>query len=78
MLAKIEWDKIGEMLYVAPIAALLVAVTFAVVIVGVARADEARREGSARSAAAFSVLAVVSLTAFAAVVVYGVTIIFSK
>jgi hypothetical protein len=78
VLAQIEWDKIGELLYVAPIAAIAVAITFSLVIVGVARADEARREGATRTAAAFSVVAAVSLAAFAAVVVYGVTIIVQK
>jgi hypothetical protein len=78
VLAQIEWDKIGQLLYVAPIAAIAVAIAFSLVIVGVARADEARRGGATRVAAAFSLVAAVALVSFAAVVVYGVTIIVQK
>jgi hypothetical protein len=78
MLAQIEWNKIGELLYVAPVAAIAIAITFSVVIVGVARADDARRAGTGHRAALYSALAVVALAAFAAVVVYGVTIIIQK
>ena len=78
MLAKIEWNKIGELLYVAPIAALAVGIAFSLIIVGVARADDARREGNGAAATMYSALAFASLAAFAAVVVYGVTIIIQK
>ncbi|MDX6702143.1 MAG: hypothetical protein QOF26_2369 [Baekduia sp.] len=78
MLAKIEWNKIGELLYVAPIAALAVAIAFSLIIVGVARADDARREGNGATATMYSALAFASLAAFAAVVIYGVTIIVQK
>jgi uncharacterized membrane protein YhaH (DUF805 family) len=78
MLAKIEWNKIGELLYVAPTAALAVAITFSLIIVGVARAEDARRDGNGATATMYSALAFASLAAFAAVVVYGVTIIVQK
>lgn len=78
-LAEIEWDKIGELLWVAPIAGLAVAITYALMIVGFARATEARRDGSGGIAAmAYSLLALVSTVAFFAVVVYGVVIIVKK
>jgi hypothetical protein len=78
MLATIEWDKIGELLYVAPLAGLAVAITYALMIVGWARADEARRDGAGGIALAYSVLGAVATLAFLAVVVYGVTIIIKK
>ena len=80
MLAVIEWDKIGELLWVAPLAGLAVAVTYSFMIVGWARASEARREGGrgAGVAAAYSVLGVVSTLCFLAVVVFGVTVIVNK
>ncbi|HWH92274.1 MAG TPA: hypothetical protein VNT03_00300 [Baekduia sp.] len=76
--AVIEWDKIGELLWVAPVAGLAVAITYALMIVGYARAGEARREGSGGAATAYSILAAASTLAFLAVVVYGLTIIVNK
>jgi hypothetical protein len=80
MLGSIEWDKIGELLYVAPIAGLLVAITYSLMIVGWARASEARRGegGGGAGAVAYSVLGVVATVAFLAVVVYGVLVIVNK
>jgi TRAP-type mannitol/chloroaromatic compound transport system permease small subunit len=78
VLATIEWDKIGELLYVAPLAGLAVAITYALMIVGWARASEARRDGAGGVAVAYSVLGTVATLAFLAVVVYGVTIIIKK
>jgi len=76
--AVIEWDKIGELLWVAPLAGLAVAITYSLMIVGFARAGEARRDGAGTARMAYSVLAVLSTVAFLAVVVYGVTIIVKK
>jgi uncharacterized membrane protein YhaH (DUF805 family) len=78
MLAKIEWDQIAELLYVAPVAGLTVAITFSVLILGVARAGDAQRTGASRTAAAYSLLAVVAMLAFAATVVFGVQVIITK
>lgn len=78
MIAAIEWSKIGELLWVAPVAGLAVAITFSVLILGVSRAGDHRREGTGGGAAAFTALAVVAGIAFAAVVVYGVEIITTK
>jgi hypothetical protein len=55
-----------------------VAIAFSLIIVGVARADDARREGNGATATVYSALAFVSLAVFAAVVIYGVTIIVKK
>ncbi|HEV7492582.1 hypothetical protein [Baekduia sp.] len=78
MLATIEWDKIGELLWVAPLAALAVSVTFSLMIVGSARATDAQRAGAATTAMLYSVVAIVSGLAFAAVVVFGVGVIVNK
>ena len=78
MLGVIEWNKIGELLWVAPVAGLAVAVTFSLLITGAARAEEARREGAGSSALAYSVLALVAGLAFCAVVIYGVEVIVKK
>jgi hypothetical protein len=77
--AAIEWDKIGELLWAAPLAGLAVAITYALMIVGFARADDTRRDGGgAATAMAYTVLGVLSTLAFFAVVAYGVIIIVKK
>jgi hypothetical protein len=77
--ATIDWDAIGELVWVAPLAGLAVAITYSFMIVGFARSSEARREGSGGvTAVAYSLLALVSTAAFLAVVVYGVVIIVKK
>ncbi|WCB94731.1 hypothetical protein DSM104299_03470 [Baekduia alba] len=77
--ASIDWDAIGELLWVAPLAGLAVAITYSLMLVGFARAMEARRDGSGGAAGvAYSLLAIVSTAAFLGVVVYGVVIIVKK
>jgi hypothetical protein len=76
--AVIEWDKIGELLYVAPLAGLAVSITYALMIVGWSRAGEARRAGSGGTAVAYSALGALATLGFLGVVVFGVTIIINK
>ena len=80
MIAAIEWDKIGQLLWAAPLAGLAVSITYSLMIVGYARADEAppqrRRQRDARMA--YTLLALLSTAAFFAVVAYGVIIIVKK
>jgi hypothetical protein len=78
VLATIDWDKIGELLYVAPLAGLAVAISYALMIVGWARANEARQQGAGGSVLAYSALGVVATIAFLGVVVFGVTVIVNK
>jgi hypothetical protein len=78
-LATIDWDAIGQLLWVAPIAGIAVSVTYALMIVGYARADEARRrENAGTTTMAYTLLALASTAAFLAVVVFGVVIIVKK
>ena len=77
-MAAIEWDKLAELLYVAPIAGLVVAVTFSLLILGWSRADEARRVGAAGTATAFGLVALLAGAAFFGAVVYGISVIVSK
>ncbi|MES1193942.1 MAG: hypothetical protein ABUM26_06415 [Solirubrobacterales bacterium] len=78
MLAKIDWDTIGELLWAAPLSALAVALSFSLMIMGSARATDAQRAGSGTTAMLYSVVALVSGLAFAAVVVFGVGVIVNK
>jgi uncharacterized membrane protein len=73
--AHIEWNKIGELLWAAPLAGVAVAMTFSLLILGISRAGDARRDRAGGVATAYSALAVVAALAFVAVVVYGVEII---
>jgi len=66
MLAEIQWDMIGELLWAAPLAALAVSITFSLMIMSSARAM------------LYSVVALVSGLAFTAVVVFGVGVIVNK
>jgi hypothetical protein len=78
MLGTIEWGKIGELIWVAPVAGLAVAITFSLVIMGAARAEDARRDGVGGTALAYSLMALLAGLAFCGVVVYGVSIIVNK
>jgi hypothetical protein len=78
MLATIEWDKIGELLWVAPLAALAVSITFSLMIMGAARATDARRAGGGTAAMLYSVVALLATVGFFSVVVYGVVVIINK
>ena len=71
--AVVEWDKIGELLWVAPLAGLAVAITYALMIVGYARAGRDSATGMA-----YTLLALVSTAAFLAVVIFGVVVIVNK
>jgi hypothetical protein len=78
MLAAIEWDKIGELLWAAPVAALAVSITFSLIIMGSSRATDARRAGAGTTAMLYSVVALLATVGFAAVVVYGIVVIINK
>jgi hypothetical protein len=78
MLGAIEWDKIGELVWVAPVAALAISLTFSLMILGSGRAAEARRGGAGGAAMLYSLLALLATVAFTAVVVYGVVVIVNK
>jgi hypothetical protein len=75
MTAQIEWDKIAQLLWAAPLAALAVSITFATLILSLSRAADARRAHASVQAASYSALAVASGIAFAAIVVLGIDII---
>jgi hypothetical protein len=78
VLAKIEWDQIGELLWAAPLSALAVSLSFSLLILGSARATDARREGAGGVATLYGALALVAGVAFCAAVVYGISIITTK
>jgi hypothetical protein len=78
MTASIDWGTIGELLWAGPAAAIAVSLAYSLLILGVARASDARREGAAGVAALYGTLAVVAAAAFFGMVVFGITVIASK
>ena len=78
LMAKIDWSAIGRLLWAAPLAGIAVALTFAVLILGVSRAEDARRDGSGGVSTVYSAAALVAGLAFVGVVVYGISVITTK
>ena len=75
MIAEIKWDALGELLYVAPVTAVGVSIIYSLVILGVARAGEARREGAAGMAAIHGTMAAVAAAAFLTALVAAIYVI---
>jgi uncharacterized membrane protein len=78
MPAAIEWDKIAQLLWAAPVAGLAVTVAFSLLMLGLGRAAEARRDGASGLATVYTGLAALAGIGFAAVVIYGVQVITTK
>ena len=77
MLAVIEWGKIGEVIWVSLVMGVAAVLLFAIAIYGGSRATEARRTNSG-SASAYAAVGVLGLAAFAALVVFAITVILQK
>ena len=78
MIASVDTEGLLELVWAAPLSALIVAITYSVFIYGTARASERRRAGNAAGATAFAAIAAISGLAFAGTVVAGVAIIISR
>ena len=78
MLASIDTDALLELVWVAPVASITVALAYSLCIVGFARAADARRSGANTAATLYGVLAVIAFLAFAGLVITGVLVITSK
>ena len=76
MIAAIEWNLIGQVVWVSLVAGILVTVLFSLVVYGSSRAAEARREGG--NPTGFGALAVACSLGFLAVVVFAITVILNK
>ena len=77
-LAAVDTDALVQLIWVAPLAAVSVALTFSLVIHGVARASDSRRAGRSGAATAYGALAIIAAIATAAAVIFGVVVITSK
>jgi hypothetical protein len=77
VLAAIEWDKVGEVIWVSALMGVASIVLFAIAIYGGSRSAESRRTGNG-SASAYGALGILGFTAFAALVVFAITVILQK
>lgn len=77
-LARIDVGRLFELLWAAPLAGVVVSLTFAIALLGFIRAAGARREGSGAAATGYGALGFVALAAFLATVAFGVSIILAK
>lgn len=69
------YAELLELLWVAPLAVLIVATTFSLGLLGATRAGEHRRAGEVVAASAYGALAVLSAVVFTAAVVAGIAVI---
>ncbi len=73
--ASVDVSGLLELAWVAPLAVLAVSLSFSFCVLGVTRAADHRRDGSAGTATAYAILAVVAGLSFAAEVIAGVAVI---
>ncbi len=78
MIAAIDTDALLELAWAAPLAVLVVTVSYGLVVIGVSRAAEARRDGNAATAGAYAAVAVLGAAMFTAAVVFGLIVMISK
>ncbi|HEY0346041.1 MAG TPA: hypothetical protein VGC59_15415 [Solirubrobacteraceae bacterium] len=78
MIAAINTDALLQLVWAAPLAVLAVTVSWGLVVNGVTRAAEARRDGRAGVAGAYAALAVAGGALFTAAVVFGLLVMISK
>ena len=78
MIAAIDIDALLELVWAAPLAVLAVTVSWGLVVNGVTRALEARRDGRIAVAGAYAVIAIAGAAMFAAAVLFGLLIMVSK
>ena len=76
--AAIDWGQLLELVWTAALAGVAVAVSFALIILGAARASESRRSDRAAAATAYGALSVVATLVFLGGVVFAVVVISAK
>jgi hypothetical protein len=78
ILATIDLGKLFELVWAAALAGVAVAVSFSLVIIGFARAEDCRRNRRSGSAGAYLALSVLASVAFLGIVVFGISVITTK
>lgn len=78
MIGAVDSDALLELVWAAPLAALIVTLAWGLVVFGTARAGEARRDGRTASAALHLVMAGAGAMLFVAAIVVGLIITATK
>ena len=78
MIAAIDFGTLFELVWAAALASIAVAVSFSLVIIGVARAEDCRRNRRRGSATAYAALSIVSGLAFIGIAVFAISVITTK
>ncbi len=78
MIGALDTDALLELVWVAPLAVLTVTVAWGLVIRGMTRALEARREGRSVPAALHALVAAAGASLFAAALIFGLLIMIAK
>jgi hypothetical protein len=78
VLAAVKASDIVEVVWVSLVAGVLVCLGYALVVLGTARATDARRNGNGAASLAFGALAAIALAACIGAVVFGVHIMVTK
>jgi hypothetical protein len=78
ILATIDIGKLLELVWAAALAGVVIAVSFSLMIIGFARAEDCRRHRRSGSATAYLTLSVLASVAFLGIVVFGLSVITTK
>ena len=71
----LAYAELIELIWVAPLAVIAVAVSFSLALLGGTRSNELRRDGRGGAATAYGVMGILAGLAFAAIVVAGIGVI---
>jgi threonine/homoserine/homoserine lactone efflux protein len=78
MIAAIDLGQLFELVWAAAIAGIVVAVCFSLVIIGVTRAEDCRRNRRGGSATAYAALSAISGAVFIGIAVFAISVITAK
>jgi hypothetical protein len=78
MIAAINVGQLFELVWAGALATIAVAVSFSLVIIGAARAEDCRRNRRTGSATAYAVLSFASVVVFLGIVVFAISVITAK
>jgi hypothetical protein len=78
MIAAIDVGQLFELVWAAAIAGIAVAVCFSLVIIGVTRAEDCRRNRRGGSATAYAALSAISGLVFIGIAVFAISVISAK
>jgi hypothetical protein len=77
-LAAIDVGQLFELAWASALAAIAVAVSFSLVLVGAARAQDCRRNRRAGSATAYAALSLLAAAVFLGIAVFAISVITTK